>query len=339
MKTDQLDFTYPEGLIATSRHKVSRVMWVRCSSDAGDPQETTVSQLLSRFKPEDILVINETKVIKARVMAQSGLEILFIKDLGNGDWEVLCPSRRWSKAGEVLPDGTAIELKKSGLPQILHVPKPLDSDFFERYGDMPLPPYIQEKRGERKSRESDSKDYQTAWAKTSGSLAAPTASLHFSTEDIDKIRARGVEVVPLCLHVGLGTFLPIHSDDLNEHKMHAEWVSIPASTLKKIKTAQGNGGRVWALGTTVLRSLESYGSGLLEETSDGASGWTDLFIKPGYEFKVVNVLMTNFHQPKSTLLALVSAFAGLEVVKKSYQWAVDREFRLFSYGDLSVWIK
>lgn len=335
MKTDQLDFTYPEGLIATSRHKVSRVMWTQ----RGDPQETTLSQLISRFKPEDILVINETKVIKARIMAQSGLEILFIKDLGEGDWEVLCPSRRWSKSGEVLPDGTAIELKKNGLPQVIHVPKQLDSSYFEKFGDVPLPPYIQEKRGERKSRESDEKDYQTAWAKTSGSLAAPTASLHFTAEDMNKIRARGVEVVPLCLHVGLGTFLPIHVDNLDEHQMHAEWVSISAETLKKIKVARENGGRVWALGTTVLRALESQGSGLLEETSEGASGWTDLFIKPGYEFKVVDVLMTNFHQPKSTLLALVSAFAGLDVVKKAYQWAVDREFRLFSYGDLTVWIK
>jgi S-adenosylmethionine:tRNA ribosyltransferase-isomerase len=334
MKTELLDFAYPEGLIATSRQKISRVMWVDES-----PEETTLSQLLSRFKPEDLLVINETKVIKARVICASGLEILFIKNLGDGVWEVLCPARRWSKQGEVLPCGTHIELKKTGLPQLVQVPKELDFAYFEKYGDVPLPPYIQEKRGERKSRESDIKQYQTSWAKTVGSLAAPTASLHFSAADIDKIRARGGDVAPLCLHVGLGTFLPIHADDLTDHVMHGEWVSIPAETLRKIKVTHENGGRVWALGTTVLRALESQAHGKLEESHEGATGVTDLFIKPGFEFKVVDILMTNFHQPKSTLLALVGAFAGLDKVKAAYQWAIDREFRLFSYGDLTVWIR
>jgi S-adenosylmethionine:tRNA ribosyltransferase-isomerase len=346
MKTESLDFAYPEGLIATSRQKISRVMWVQES-----PEETTLSQLLSRFKPEDLLVINETKVIKARVICASGLEVLFIRDLGpddkqeNGEnktqwlWEVLCPARRWSKSGEVLPCGTPIELKKTGLPQLVSVPKELDFSYFEKYGDVPLPPYIQEKRGERKSRETDITQYQTAWAKTVGSLAAPTASLHFSSADIDKIRARGVDVAKLCLHVGLGTFLPIHTDNLDEHVMHGEWVSIPAETLRKIEVAKKNGGRVWALGTTVLRGLESYSHGKLDETEFGAVGVTDLFIKPGFEFKIVDVLLTNFHQPKSTLLALVGAFAGLDKVKAAYQWAIDREFRLFSYGDLTVWIR
>lgn len=337
MNTSQLDFSYPEGLIATSRQKISRVMVSEKSQES--PRETTLSKLISCFQPEDLLVINETKVIKARVIALSGLEILFTKNLGEGDWEVLCPARRWSKTGEVLPCGTPLELKKTGLPQLVHVPKELDFAYFEKYGDVPLPPYIQEQRGERKSRESDQKDYQTAWAKTHGSLAAPTASLHFSATDIDKIRARGVEVANLCLHVGLGTFLPIHADNLDEHVMHGEWVSIPQDTLKKIKLTQKNGGRVWALGTTVLRSLESYGAGMLAENEAGVEGVTDLFIKPGFEFKVVDILMTNFHQPKSTLFALVSAFAGLEKVKAAYDWAIAREFRLFSYGDLTVWIK
>jgi len=334
MKTGDLDFTYPEELIATSPHKVSRVMWVE-----NEPQETTVSQLISRFKPEDILVINETRVIKARVICRSGLEILFIKNLTGNQWEVLCPARRWSRDGEVLPDGTTVKLVKTGLPQVIEVERALDSAYFEKYGDIPLPPYIQEKRGERSSREADQKDYQTAWARVTGSLAAPTASLHFKAHDIDKIRARGVEVVPLTLHVGLGTFLPIHSENLDEHKMHSEWVSIPRSTLEKIRQAQESGGRVWALGTTVLRALESWGEERLRETPEGVEGETDLFIKPGYDFKVVDVLMTNFHQPQSTLLALVGGFAGLDKVLSCYQWAIAREFRLFSYGDLTVWIR
>lgn len=338
MKTRDLDFSYPDDLIATSPQKVSRVMWVDLANQR-QAEETTVTQLTSRMKANDVLVINETRVLKARVSTLSGLEILFIKDLGNGSWEVLCPARRWSNKGETLPCGTAIELVQSGLPQKVQTTAEIGFSYFEKYGDLPLPPYIQQKRGERISRERDAQDYQTAWAKVAGSLAAPTASFHFKTVDIDRIKSRGVDVLPICLHVGLGTFLPIHSDDLDQHQMHAESVSIPLSIAKKIKQAQENGGRVWALGTTVTRALESWGQGLLSETVEGLVGDTKIFIKPGYEFKVVDVLMTNFHQPQSTLLALVAAFSDLDTVLSCYRWAIEREFRLFSYGDLSVWTK
>ena len=338
MKTVELDFTYPEDLIATSPQKVSRVMWVDLARKKS-PEETTLTQLTSRMSENDIFVINETRVLRARVLAQSGLEILFVKDLGDGRWEVLCPARRWSKHGEVLPCGSKIELERSGLPQIINTKAPIGFAYFEKYGDLPLPPYIQQKRGERQSRERDVTDYQTAWAKVAGSLAAPTASFHFKAADIERIKARGVEVAPLCLHVGLGTFLPVHSEDLKDHKMHAESVSIPLATSHKILQTQENGGRVWALGTTAARSLEAWANGLLPKTEHGFVGETDIFIKPGYEFKAVDVLLTNFHQPQSTLLALVSAFAGLETVLSCYQWAIEREFRLFSYGDLSVWTK
>lgn len=338
MKTRELDFSYPDDLIATSPQKVSRVMWVDLARKKS-PEETTLSQLTSRMTADDIFVINETRVLKARVATQSGLEILFVKDLGEGNWEVLCPARRWSQRGEVLPCGTSIKLERSGLPQVVSTKAPLGFSYFEKYGDLPLPPYIQQKRGERQSRERDGTDYQTAWAKVAGSLAAPTASFHFKAADIDRIKARGVDVVPLCLHVGLGTFLPVHSEDLDDHKMHAESVSIPMSTSEKILRTQENGGRVWALGTTATRSLEAWACGLLPKTEHGFVGETDIFIKPGYEFKAVDVLLTNFHQPQSTLLALVSAFAGLETVLSCYQWAIEREFRLFSYGDLSVWTK
>jgi S-adenosylmethionine:tRNA ribosyltransferase-isomerase len=334
MKTADLDFSYPEELIATSPHKVSRVMWVD-----GAPEETTISQLISRIRPEDIVIVNETKVIKARVICQSGLEILFIKNLEKNLWEVLCPARRWSAKGETLPDGTKVSLVKTGLPQVVEVARALTPAYFEKHGDVPLPPYIQEKRGERASRAADETDYQTAWAKVTGSLAAPTASLHFKAHDIDKLKARGVEVAPLTLHVGLGTFLPIHAKNLDEHKMHSEFVSISRETMDKIQRARESGGRVWALGTTVLRALESQAAGHLEKTARGYEGFTDLFIKPGYEFQRVDVLMTNFHQPQSTLLALVGAFAGLDKVLSCYQWAIEREFRLFSYGDLTVWIR
>ncbi|MBY0385419.1 S-adenosylmethionine:tRNA ribosyltransferase-isomerase, partial [bacterium] len=259
--------------------------------------------------------------------------------LGEGRWEVLCPARRWSSQGETLPCGTSIELVQSGLPQIVLTTAPIGYSYFEKYGDLPLPPYIQQKRGERKSRERDVSDYQTAWAKVAGSLAAPTASFHFKASDIEKIKARGVDVVPLCLHVGLGTFLPVHAEDLNDHKMHSEFISIPNATIEKIQRAQKNGGRVWALGTTVTRALESWAHGYLPQTAEGFVGDSDIFITPGFEFKAVDVLLTNFHQPQSTLLSLVAAFSDLETVLTCYRWAIEREFRLFSYGDLSVWTK
>lgn len=317
---------------------MSRVLW------GGEvPHETTISNLLTRFKPEDLLVINTTKVIKARVICASGLEILFIKKIadesGSELWEVLCPARRWAKAGETLPCGTALEIVSTGLPQTLRVHSSLDFSYFEKWGDMPLPPYIQQQRNERKSRESDDLQYQTAWAKNRGSLAAPTASLHFDEKDLQRLRARGTEVATVCLHVGLGTFLPIHSENLEDHQMHSEYVEIPRETLRAIERTRQNGGRVWALGTTVTRALESWAQKHLQETENGFRGETNLFIKPGYTFSVVDVLMTNFHQPESTLLALVCAFAGKEKVFKNYQWAIEKDFRLFSYGDLTVWEK
>lgn len=333
MKTADLDFNYPQDLIATSPREKSRVMVVQ----KGAPEETTVSQLLSRFQPEDLLVINTTKVIPARVICQSGLEVLFIREVEKGLWEVLCPVRKWSKLGETLPCGEKLHLEKTGLPQIVAVKKDLHLAYFEQYGALPLPPYIQEKRNERLPRDADKIDYQTAWAKSYGSLAAPTASLHFTDEHMVRLKGRGVTVAELCLHVGLGTFLPIHAEDLSEHKMHGEMVSIPHKTVAALNDVRDCGGRVWALGTTVTRSLESLAHNRLQLSAQGFEGTTDLFITPGFEFRAVDVLMTNFHQPKSTLLALVAAFSDLETVKKNYAWAIERQFRLFSYGDLTVW--
>lgn len=333
MKTADLDFSYPEELIATSPREKSRVMVV----EDGSPEETTVSLLLSRFQPEDVLVINTTKVIPARVICESGLEVLFIRELEPGFWQVLCPSRKWSKQGEMLPCGTPLKLEQNGLPQVVSVAKPLGLSYFETYGQLPLPPYIQDKRGERACRDADKEDYQSVWAKTYGSLAAPTASLHFTDDHIMRLKGRGVTVSELCLHVGLGTFLPIHTEDLSTHTMHGESVTIPHKTVAAINDAQDCDGKVWALGTTVARSLESWAHGRLELSAQGFEGTTDLFITPGFDFRAVDVLMTNFHQPKSTLMALVAAFTDLETVKRNYAWAIKRQFRLFSYGDLTVW--
>lgn len=335
LKSD-LDFQYPEHLVATERRPISRVMLVQ----NGQPQEVTTQYILTQIQPGDVLVINETKVIPARIYSESGLEILFIKNLEGRIWEVLCPAKKWPKGeSQKLPGGIEIALIEKGRPQVVEASGILDEAYFAKYGDMPLPPYIQQARGERRSRPEDNSSYQTDWADKLGSLAAPTASLHFSEQDLQKIKNRGAQVEKICLHVGLGTFLPIHSENIDEHKMHGESVLIHKSAWNNIQSAKHEGGRIWALGSTVTRALESNALGILNETNDSFEGSTQLFIKPGFEFKVVDVLMTNFHQPESTLVAMVMAFAGISQVKKCYQWAIERKYRLFSYGDLSVWMK
>lgn len=343
MRIEDLDFDYPELLVATERSPKSRIMWV----EGGQPSEIAgISDLISHdrrsFQPGDLLVVNNTRVLKRRVFTESGLEILFIDS--NSDltqWEVLCPASRWkSGAEQVLPGGVKLRLIARGKPQKVEADEPLNEAYFERHGEMPLPPYIQKARGERHNRADDSARYQTQWAERDGSLAAPTASLHFSKEDLELLKTRGVRVAEVTLHVGLGTFLPVSAENLEDHVMHAELSEVSSSTWNLIESAKADGKNIWALGTTVTRTLESVALGRLPKMADGSyRGETDLFIRPGFQFQVVDRLLTNFHQPRSTLLALVAAFAGLEVVRRSYKWAIEREFRLFSYGDLTVWIK
>ncbi len=339
MNLQDLDFPYPEHLVATERLEKSRVMRVR----AGQFEELTPFEaLLDEFQAGDLLVLNDSRVLRRRVFTQkSGLEILFLAPL-NAErtlWRVLCPSSRW-KPGvlETIPEGVELELVERGRTQVLRASAPLPESYFEKYGEMPLPPYIQKARGERHNRHSDSWQYQTAWARRDGSLAAPTASLHFTSEHLEQLRKKDVRIETLTLHVGLGTFMPIAVENLDDHVMHSETVMVPPETWRAVLETRANGRRVWALGTTVTRALESVALGRLEGTPEtGFAGETDLFIRPGFEWHIVDVLMTNFHQPRSTLLALVAAFAGLETVRKAYAWAIEREFRLFSYGDLSVW--
>lgn len=342
MKLNDLDFSYPDDLVALNRVDQSRVMFVEHNQE---PRELLggVSDLLSLFNSGDVLVINNSAVLKRRLFTSSGLEILFLNSVSELEWEVLCPSSRW-KAGtkQSAPDNVELEIVSRGRPQIIKSNKPLDESYFQKFGELPLPPYIQKVRGERHNRSEDQKDYQTAWAEAPGSLAAPTASLHFTRDDLHALKAKGVHVVTITLHVGLGTFLPITATDLKDHVMHAEQVEISAQAWEAIQAAKASGKRIWALGTTVTRSLESAAHGLLPldpRSAGGYFGETRLFIQPGFEFRVVDVLCTNFHQPESTLLALVGAFAGLEQVKNAYAWAIERKFRLFSYGDLTVWTK
>ncbi len=343
MKISDLDFAYPENLVAISPASNSRILCIDAGADTSEFKEVSHGELLNMFSPGDVLVINDTKVEPRRVYAksQSGepLEVLFADQESEWDWQVLFPSRRLKKNESIIfPENVEGVLVASGRPQKIRLNKKISASYFVQNGEMPLPPYIQKARGERHARNEDRNWYQTEWAQNTGSSAAPTASLHFSLRDFENLKSRGVQIETLTLHVGLGTYLPVTSEDLNEHKMHAEAVKIPHAVLQAIETAKRSGRRVWALGTTVARSLESLDR--LEKTESGdLHGKTDLLIQPGFEFKVVDVLMTNFHQPQSTLLALVMAFAGRKRVLEAYKFAIDKHFRLFSFGDLSVWFK
>lgn len=342
MKLSDLEFEYPERLVATERLPGSRAMIVEASSP---PREGALADVFALFEPGDLLVINDTRVVRRRVFSAAGLEILFLGALDSEArrWSVLCPSTRWKNGvDQTLPNGITLKLVERGRPQTVEASESLTEEFFEKHGELPLPPYIQKARGERHNRDADRASYQTAWADRAGSLAAPTASLHFSAQQIEQLGEKGVQVERVTLHVGLGTFLPVTVENLEEHVMHAEIAEIPVRTWRTIESTRANGKRVWAMGTTVTRTLESAAHGKLHKASDDSvafRGETDLFIRPGFEFKVVTGLLTNFHQPRSTLLALVAAFAGLDKVKAAYAWAIEREFRLFSYGDLTVWTK
>lgn len=337
MKTELLDFSYPDNLVATEPQRPSRVM---LSEPDRPPQEISLSSVLELVGTEDVVVLNDTKVVKKRLFTNDEVEVLFLDEVAPFEWTVLFPAKKF-KVGDRLAfaEGLEAELIEKGLPQKIRVNRSLDFSYFEKHGHLALPPYIQKARNQRESRPEDDQWYQTEWAKNFGSAASPTASLHFSESDWDILRKREVNVLTLTLHVGLGTFLPVHAEELKDHKMHAEWVQIPHETLRQIEQAKQKGGRVWALGTTVTRALESWPRGHFQPTASGLEGMTDIFILPGFEYKVVDVLMTNFHQPKSTLLALVVAFAGFERTFEVYRWAIENKFRLFSYGDLSVWKK
>ncbi len=337
MKLSELHYNHPEELVATQPNPSFRTLFIEPEKKA---RELSKAELLQTFKPGDLLIINDTKVSKRRIFTSEQLEILFIQPLSSNEWKVLFPARNY-KIGQsiVLPGGVEAKLTKKGLPQTIQLSVSIDENYFLEHGEPALPPYIQKARNSRHAQSEDEAWYQTDWAEKMGSSAAPTASLHFTEQDLQDLKNAGVQVKKLTLHVGLGTFLPIKTEDVKSHVMHKEWVEIPTATMEAIQRTKAAGGRVIALGTTVTRALESWALGMLKPHQQGVHGETDLFILPGHEFKNVDVLMTNFHQPGSTLLALVCAFAGSKNVLKAYNFAVENKFRLFSYGDLSVWIK
>ncbi len=330
-----LMYDFPENLIAKTPSYPPRVIYKSYNQKA---KEISFSEITDLFRSNDLLLINKTKVLPRRIFLKN-FDILFLESSNEKLWTVLFPARKF-KIDDIikLPEGIELKLLSKGRPQLVLSNKSLNENYFKKYAHFALPPYIQNARGMSLPMDEDQSWYQTCWAKVPGSLAAPTASLHFKESDLTIFKSK-IEVAELTLHVGLGTFLPVGTENLSEHKMHHEYVEIEKVTIAKIKKCKALGGRIWTLGTTSLRSVEAWSRGHLEEFEDKFAGQTDLFLKPGDNFNIASGLLTNFHQPGSTLIALVSAFSSLQEVKTTYQYAINKQFRLFSYGDLSVWTR
>jgi S-adenosylmethionine:tRNA ribosyltransferase-isomerase len=334
MRTTDFDFILPDELIAqfpTSQRSASRLL--RLDGRTGAMDNYQFLDLPDFFNSDDLLIFNDTRVIKARLIGRKAsggtVEVLIERIIGDQRALAHVRASRAPKPGSTLIIAEAFEatvIARQGDLFLLQFNTDASIlDLLDQYGALPLPPYI--------SHVADSTDeerYQTIYGRNPGAVAAPTAGLHFDEAMLEKLQKQGIKIAYITLHVGAGTFQPVRVDDISEHKMHSELYSVPDITATLINETKKRGGKITAIGTTALRALESAArSGELM----AGSGETDIFITPGYQFKVVERLLTNFHLPKSTLLMLVSAFAGLSHTQQAYQHAIDHKFRFFSYGD------
>lgn len=339
-KTSDYDFALPPELIAQeplADRAGSRLMVVHRDSERVEHRH--FGDIVDLIPAGDLLVLNTTRVLKARLLGTrtSGApaEILLLKPLPDGEWEAMVspggklrPGRRVEISPELSVDIVSITERRT---RIVRLQTPLSpADAIERYGHVPLPPYIA-----RPDRISDVDRYQTVYARESGSVAAPTAGLHFTEELLAALERRGVRRADVLLHVGAGTFKPVEAEDPAEHVMHEESFSVPRATVEAVSETRRLGGKVWAVGTTGVRSLESSAS-TERRVQEVPQSTTTLFIRPPYEFKVVDRIITNFHLPRSTLLMLVAAFAGYDLTMRAYREAIERKYRFFSYGEAMV---
>lgn len=337
LTTEDFDFDLPEELIAQTPlqdRAASRLLVL--DHTTGEIEDKHFHDIIHELNPGDALVMNDTRVLPARLYGEKPetgghLEVLLLNNISGDTWETLIKPAKRAKAGTEISfgDGRLTAVVKEELE---HGGRIIDFrydgiflEILESLGEMPLPPYIKE-------RLEDPERYQTVYAKENGSAAAPTAGLHFTKELLDEIAAKGIELVYLTLHVGLGTFRPVSVDNIAEHHMHSEFYRLTAEAADKLNEVKAGGGRIVAVGTTSIRTLETIGTKFAGEIK-ADSGWTDIFITPGYQFKVVDAFSTNFHLPKSTLVMLVSAFAGSEQVLEAYHHAVEAGYRFFSFGD------
>ena len=335
MNKSDFYFELPEELIAQTpleRREDSRLMCM--DKHTGKTEHRRFFELPEILRPGDCLVLNDSRVLPARLLGKSesggAIEVVLLRDMGDGVWESLTRPGKKTKIGTelIFGDGeltaTVTDVTDGGNRFIKFNYEGIFLEVLERLGRMPLPPYIHEEL-------EDSERYQTVYSREVGSAAAPTAGLHFTHELLQEIEARGVNICYLTLHVGLGTFRPVHADDIEDHKMHAEFCIVTQETADTINRAKQGGGRVIAVGTTSCRTLESVAdeNGMLREFAD----FTDIFIYPGYKFRCMDGLITNFHLPESTLIMLISAFAGRENILAAYNEAVQERYRFFSFGD------
>ena len=335
MKTSDFYFDLPEELIAQTpleKRDASRLLCL--DKVTGEIQHRVFSELPELLREGDCLVMNDSRVLPARLLGarESGgaVEVLLLRDLGGGRWECLTRPGRKTKPGTrlVFGDGEleaeVIEVAEGGNRIVEFKYDGIFLEVLERLGKMPLPPYI-------KTELEDGERYQTVYSKELGSAAAPTAGLHFTKELLAKIAEKGVRECFVTLHVGLGTFRPVKAEDIEEHEMHSEFCIMPEDTAETVNRTKAEGGRIICVGTTSCRTVESFANE--DGTMDAKSGWTNIFIYPGYRFKCMDALVTNFHLPESTLIMLVSAFAGREHVLAAYKQAVEMRYRFFSFGD------
>lgn len=336
MRKEDFNFDLPEELIAQDPledRSSSRLLVL--DKETGKTEHHVFREIIEYLEAGDCLVINDTKVIPARLIGSkigtdAKIEVLLLKRKENDVWETLVKPGKKAKIGtrisfgDGLLVGEVVDIVEEGNRLIHFEYEGIFEEILDRLGQMPLPPYITHQL-------EDKNRYQTVYAKHSGSAAAPTAGLHFTPELLKKIEEKGVQIARVTLHVGLGTFRPVKVDNILEHHMHSEFYQIEEEAAEKINTAKANGKRVIAVGTTSCRTIES---AVKEDgTIAPVSGWTDIFIYPGYQFKVLDCLITNFHLPESTLVMLVSALAGREHVLNAYEEAIKERYRFFSFGD------
>jgi S-adenosylmethionine:tRNA ribosyltransferase-isomerase len=336
MKVDAFDFHLPEHLIAQTplaNRSASRLMVVdRASATIA---HRSFVDVLDHLAPGDVLVVNDTKVLPARLMGRktdtnATIELLLLHEVAVHTWTCLAKPVRRLKIGSLISFGSTLQAKISaiaadGVVEVVFVYEGIFLEVLEALGEVPLPPYI-------KATLDDPSRYQTVYARFSGSAAAPTAGLHFTTELLEQIQAKGVVIASITLHVGLGTFRPIKVDETDDHTMHAEFYRVSDDAAHAMQHAK----RIIAVGTTVARTLETMWS--IHQSITPCHGWSTLFITPGFAFGVVDELITNFHLPKSTLMMLVSSFSSLSLMQHAYAQAIANEYRFFSFGD-AMWIK
>ena len=334
MKKSDFYFDLPDELIAQTPLQQRDSSKLLClDKNTGMLEHRHFYELPEFLREGDCLVLNDSRVLPARLIGArstgGSIELVLLRDLGEGKWECLSRPGRKTKPGVELQFGngelkaTVEEVTDGGNRIVKFYYDGIFLEVLERLGKMPLPPYITEEL-------KDSERYQTVYSKEIGSAAAPTAGLHFTPELLDKIKGKGVKVCYVTLHVGLGTFRPVKEEEIEDHPMHSEFCIIPEKTAKTVNETKQNGGRVICVGTTSCRTVESF---TVDGVLQAASGWTNIFIYPGYKFKCIDALVTNFHLPESTLIMLVSALAGRENVLNAYNIAVNEKYRFFSFGD------